>query len=414
MTIRRFATRSCWLAGAIALAFGSLTSAQAQHATPRASVTYTVLHNFAGGPDGSDPSAVTPAGDGGYYGTTYSGGDMDCHSGWGCGVVFKLAPDGTETVLYSFVGGTDGDGPGEVLLDERGNLYGTTTYGGELDCGFGNGCGVVFELAPDGTETVLHAFTEADGEFVNSPLARDKQGNLYGTTYSTTKPCPSGGGKSCGTVFKLASDGTYTTLYTFTDGADGAFPNGNLALDGAGNLYGATETGGIDNNGVIFELTPDGTFVTLYAFMGGADGSAPLGGVVRDADGNLYGTTQYGGLTVCGRFSNCGTVFKLAPSGIHTVLYAFKGDKDGAYPQATLIRNPIDGALYGTTSWGANKTRSGSVFLIRPNGNEQTVHRLNGPESHTALVKGQGGQLIGIDSGGINGNGMIYSLQMTE
>src|SRR6185437_10047295 len=418
MTICRVATRSCWLAGVIVLAFGSFVTAEAQEVAPQA-LTFSVLHDFAGAPnDGAGPAAaVTPAGDGSYYGTTSWGGNgSSCDSN--CGVVFKLAPDGSETVLYNFAGGANGSYSINVIPDEQGNLYGITVYGGDMDCDSGFGCGVVFELTPDGTETVLHTFS-GDDESPSGPLIRDADGNLYGTTYSgDINVCSEE--HHCGTVFKLAPDGTYTRLHNFVGGAGGVAPNGVLIRDRAGNLYGEALNGGFNNHGVIFKLKPDGTYIVLYAFMGGADGWLPEGGLVGDQDGNFYGTTYSGGLAVCGKNSNCGTVFKLAPNGTHTVLYTFKGGSDGVHPQSALYRSPQTSALYGTTLSGGKKgcnTSCGTVFVVRPDGSEQVLHRFDGNDGANPianLVKGQGSQLIGTTwFGGANNDGVIYSLQMT-
>jgi len=407
------------LAGVIVLAFGSFVTAEAQEVAPQA-LTFSVLHDFAGAPnDGAGPAAaVTPAGDGSYYGTTSWGGNgSSCDSN--CGVVFKLAPDGSETVLYNFAGGANGSYPINVIPDEQGNLYGITVYGGDMDCDSGFGCGVVFELTPDGTETVLHTFS-GDDESPSGPLIRDADGNLYGTTYSgDINVCSEE--HHCGTVFKLAPDGTYTRLHNFVGGAGGVAPNGVLIRDRAGNLYGEALNGGFNNHGVIFKLKPDGTYIVLYAFMGGADGWLPEGGLVGDQDGNFYGTTYSGGLAVCGKNSNCGTVFKLAPNGTHTVLYTFKGGSDGVHPQSALYRSPQTSALYGTTLSGGKKgcnTSCGTVFVVRPDGSEQVLHRFDGNDGANPianLVKGQGSQLIGTTwFGGANNDGVIYSLQMTE
>ena len=201
--------------------------------------------------------------------------------------MFKLAPnpDGTwtERVLYSFTGGADGLIPlAGLVFDAAGNLYGTTGYGGA------DGSGVVFKLAPnpDGTwtESVLYSFTGyADGSIPGAGLIFDPTGNLYGTTTSggpfSAGECPAG----CGVVFKLAPnpDGTWTesVLHSFT-GADGQYPRAGLVFDVAGNLYGTTNGGGPDNDGVVFKLKPnlDGTWTesVLYSFKDGADGGFPV------------------------------------------------------------------------------------------------------------------------------------------
>jgi uncharacterized repeat protein (TIGR03803 family) len=275
----------------------------------------TVLHSFAGAPgDGANPSAGLIADSkGNLFGTTVLGG------AFASGVVFKLAPGGSETVLYSFTGGSDGAGPAAGLIaDSSGNLYGTASGGGASNAG------VVFKLGPGGTETVLHSFTGgSDRASSVAGLIADGSGNLYGTTEAGGR---SGSGcivVGCGVVFKLGPDGTETVLHAFT-GSDGANPQAGLIADGSGNLYGTTYAGGGSNAGVVFKLSPSGTETVLYTFTGGSDGGFPLAGLIADSSGNLYGTTAGGGAQppVCGG-GGCGVVFKLSPSGTETVLYSF-------------------------------------------------------------------------------------------
>lgn len=215
------------------------------------------------------------------------------------GVVFKLSiKDGFETVLHSFTGGSDGSGPyGTLIADRAGNLYGTTSAGGASNYG------VVFKIAPDGTETVLYSFTAGpDGDTPYGGLVLDKAGNLYGTTGL-------GGGHGEGAVFKLAPDGTESVLYSFTGGADGGLPVGSLLMDKKGNLYGTTYSFGTNDNGAVFKVAPDGTETTLHTFTGGTDGSQPWGGLI-ETGGYLYGTTTLGGGTGCGG-TGCGTIFRV-------------------------------------------------------------------------------------------------------
>jgi uncharacterized repeat protein (TIGR03803 family) len=234
--------------------------------------TETVLHSFTAGSDGANPVAGLIAdGNGNLYGTTsIGGGGSVC--GAGCGVVFRVSPSGTETVLYSFMGGSDGISPTAGLIADSsgGNLYGTIEYGGHFSaetcllpflCYFING-GTVFKLSPGGTETVLHNFGGgSDGIFPAAGLIADSSGNFYGTTYL-------GGAPGYGTVFKIAPGGTETVLYSFCSlpsCSDGAIPVAGLIADSSGNLYGTTEVGGASNDGVVFELTGTG-FVPVIPF----------------------------------------------------------------------------------------------------------------------------------------------------
>jgi len=179
----------------------------------------------------------------------------------GCGIVFKLSPDGTLTVLYDFTGGSDGAQPAGLVRDAAGNLYGTTAVGGDLSCGFSNsGCGTVFKLSPGGVLTVLHSFTgPPDGEEPGSRLIRDAAGSLYGTTsYGGDAACASATG-NCGTVFKVDASGNETVLHAFAGKPDGEAPFGSLVQDGAGNLFGTTRLGGDANDdGTVFKIDTAG------------------------------------------------------------------------------------------------------------------------------------------------------------
>ncbi len=300
----------------------------------------TVLYSFTGGTDGGDPNAGVirdPAGN--LYGTTLHGGTADE------GVVYKLDTAGVETVLYSFSGGPDGGNPySGVIRDSAGNLYGTTYYGGTAG-------GVVYKLDPSGDFKVLHTFTGPDGTYPYAGLIGDSAGNLYGTTWG-------GGAAGHGVVFKLnPARNNYTVLHSFTGGADGSDPNAGVMRDSAGNLYGTTWAGGAAGLGVVYELDAAGNNKVLHSFTNGADGAGPIAGVIRDAAGNLYGTTRFGGA------ANAGVVYKLDPAGNETVLHAFTGGDDGGGPFAGVIRGPA-GNLFGTTTFGGTKG-GGVVFMLQ-------------------------------------------------
>ncbi len=228
-----------------------------------------------------------------------------------------------ETVLHAFTEGGDGGFPDAgLLVDEQGNLYGTTVHGGDsTNCQ--NGCGAVVKLTPGGAELVLYSFCPqsqcADGEQPYAALIEDKAGNLYGTTYL-------GGAHNLGAVFRLAPDGSESVLYSFSGSSgDGAYPLASLIADSAGNFYGTTSGGGDDHKckqlgigcGTVFRLAPDGTETVLYRFNGGKDGANPYAGLIMDKAGNLYGTTLFGGAR------DSGTAYKLAPDGAESVLSQF-------------------------------------------------------------------------------------------
>ncbi|MGO9432782.1 MAG: choice-of-anchor tandem repeat GloVer-containing protein [Terracidiphilus sp.] len=272
-----------------------------------------IIHSFTGGSDGSIPTSQLVFDESGnLYGTTTGGGT-------GFGDVFELTPSNggwTETVLYTFTGRGDGDNPwSNVVLDSASNIYGTTVNGGALVCG------TVFQLTPSGSswvETVLHNFTGfGDGCHPYAGVILDHAGNLYGTTVDTTL---SGG---VGTVFELSAGNgqwSYRSLYSFTtvpsgfgsqctDGGAGTGPTGNLIMDSAGNLYGTTSGDGAFGWGNVFKLTPSNgewIYTSLYDFTGGSDGGAPCGAAALDARGNLYGSTILGG-------TNFGVVWEITP-----------------------------------------------------------------------------------------------------
>jgi uncharacterized repeat protein (TIGR03803 family) len=284
--------------------------------------------------------------------------------GVGWGTVFKLDPSGKETVLHSFTDNfSDGASPfGSVIMDAAGNLYGTTYVGG------GHGYGTVFKLEPSGTETVLHSFTDgADGSLPSGNLIMDADGNLYGVAdYGGNSSCSNVGHPSgCGTVFKLAPSGTLTVLYSFTGGSDGADPSGGLIMDATGNLYGTTWGGGAYGYGTVFKLDSSGKETVLHSFQS-SDGSGPSSGLIMDAKGNLYGTTYSGG--AYGK----GTVFRLDSLNNETVLYSFTGGSDGWNPFGGLVMD-AKGNLYGTT-WGGGAYGYGTVFKLDSSGKETVLH----------------------------------------
>jgi len=306
-----------------------------------------VLYTFTGGADGGGPIAgVVRDEAGNLYGTTFEGGSDRS------GVVFKLDRTGKETVLYSFTGGEDGNGPSAGLMrDVAGNLYGTTFGGGS------NGSGVVFRVDRTSKESVLYSFTGGvDGGSPSTDLVEDKEHNLYGTTGGGGDlSCALGNGFGCGVVFKLDRTGKETVIHSFTGGADGAFPFAGLVRDEAGNLYGTAAGGGFVGAGVVFKLDRTGQETVLYSFTGGADGGSPIADLVRDDEGNLYSTTSAGGDLGCfGGGSQCGVVFKLDRRGKETVLYTFTGGTDGGYNFDGLVRDEM-GNIFGATGYGGDQ-----------------------------------------------------------
>ncbi|MGA7356947.1 MAG: choice-of-anchor tandem repeat GloVer-containing protein, partial [Candidatus Cybelea sp.] len=262
----------------------------------------TVLHSFAGGPDGFGPDAGLLDVNGTLYGTTINGGTVND------GTVFAITTTGTETVLHSFAGNPDGAHPYAGLINVNGTLYGTTTSGGA--CGSRGGCGTVFTIAPSGAETVLYSFKggSADGKYPTQADLLDVNGTLYGTTKH-------GGANDRGTVFSLTTSGEETVVHSFGGSRDGVFPYGGL-IDVNGTLYGTTSNGGSVSCGVRY--------------------------------GDIHG---------------CGTVFKTTTSGKESVLHSFGAAKDGRYPYAGLVS--VNDTLYGTTTAGGAHN-AGTVFSLSP------------------------------------------------
>jgi uncharacterized repeat protein (TIGR03803 family) len=321
-------------------------------------------------------------------------------------------------VLHSFAGGLkDGSSPfGGVILGVAGNLYGTTEHGGTSGkCGFA-GCGTIFKLTSSGSLKVLHSFAgpPGDGAIPLGGLIRDGAGNLYGTTNTggTSSVCGSAG---CGTIFELTAGGTEKVLHNFAGfPTDGATPEAGLVRDAAGNLYGTTRFGGDTHTcgtfgcGTIFKLTPSGTESVLYSFPGPPDGKEPLGGLIQDAAGNFYGTTGFGGA-----FQN-GDVYELTSDGIESVLHSFAGHPtDGTIPRGDLIRDSA-GNLYGTTGGGGASNNCGAdgcgaIFQLTPGGTETILHSFAGPPAdglapYAGLIPDSAGNLNGTTAGGASSN----------
>ncbi len=413
-----------------------------------------VLYSFQGGTDGATPTgAVVFDKAGNLYGATQNGGASTCLSPYNCGTVYRLTPPAqtggvwTETVLYVFRGYAAGDGAtpeGGLVIDDAGNLYGVTGYGGTGTClllGGAVGCGTVYELSPPiqagdpWTETVLYSFQNVNDGYVGySDLVFDKAGNLYGATLfgggkGTT--CDSLYGGQCGTVFELSppkvNDGHWTekVLHRFAGpppGAqygDGALPNGGLVLDSAGVVYGTTYQGG--NNvqgqceggtegtgcGTVFALVPPAkkggqwTEKLLHVFRNGEDGSQPGAGLVFDSEGSLYGGAEGGA-------KGGGIVFRLTPTSSQqwsgAVLYEFALAPDGGVAP-TVAGFDRRGNLYGTTGNGPSELLDGSVFRLSPRKEQEGVWAVDILHGFTSEPDGTfpNPQLVSDRSGNIYG-----------
>jgi uncharacterized repeat protein (TIGR03803 family) len=391
--------------------------------------TETILHTFEG-PDGSFvPSGLVFDAAGNLYGTTEEGG------AFGKGTIFELSPSlgGTWnfTLLYSFTGGADGNGPyGTLTIDSAGNLYGCAAGGA-------NELGTAFEFARSSegqwTLTVLYSFGAYPGDSTGpAGLIFGPDGNLYGATYSGgTGTCVGG----CGSVFELATSASgqwnETVLYSFAGRTDGDHANASLVFDGQGNLYGTTSQGGKlgyclnDGCGTVFELMPaQGGLWTeqIIHWFNGREGGFPEAGLTIDSSGNLYGTTQVGGLVPCDTgLGGCGLVFRLKPLGsggwFYTVLHKFGGGSsgDGANPVAGLVFDK--GSLYGTTfAGGSTSPGFGAVFQLEERGGQfvETVYGnfggSNGEHPTAPVVLDSQGRVYGTTTNSVPGDGIVFEL----
>ncbi len=369
---------------------------------PAQALTETVLYSFTGVSDGKIPSGLLADASGTLYGTTQTGGAS------GFGTVFSLPPSGQMTVLHDFRGGADGAAPSlraSLIRDSAGNLYGTTILGGASNHG------TVFEITAGGSEKILYSFTgPTDGANPQAGLVQDAKGNFYGTTLA-------GGAFGAGTVFKLTQAGKEQVLYSFTGGADGAAPVAPLVLDALGNLYGSASLGGgfykhcpQRGCGVIFKITPAGTEKVLWQFLKFDYGVSPQAPVLLDANGNVFGTTFTGGP------SGYGLLFMITPAGQQVWLHYFRDHNltgDGGYPIGPFVQD-AKGNFYGVTYKGGTHNQ-GTVFMCTPNHVETVLYNFTGasdgglPQSGLA-ADAQGNYYGTTLSGGAFGKGTIFKL----
>jgi uncharacterized repeat protein (TIGR03803 family) len=381
-------------------------------------ITESQLYTFSssGNTDGDGPDgALIQATDGNFYGATELGGAN------GGGTVFKITSSGMLTTLHSFcsqAGCTDGQSPQAPFIQATdGNIYGVAGGGAY-------GEGMVFKITYGGTLTTLYSFCShgndycPDGIGPNAALIQATDGNFYGTTAHGGAGANIAG-YAGGTVFKITPSGTLTTLYSFcsqTDCTDGAGPAALIqATDG--NFYGTTAGGGAPNEGTVFKITPVGTLTTLHSFCSQTDctdGNVPRAPLIQANDGNLYGTTEDGGA------NGDGMVFKITPGGTLTTLYNFcsqTGCTDGGHPVAALIQ-ATDGNFYGTTD-GGGAYGGGTAFKMTPGGTLTTLHSFcsqgndycpDGFALTAALIQATDGNFYGVTDGGANENGTVFRL----
>jgi uncharacterized repeat protein (TIGR03803 family) len=364
-------------------------------AAAHAGTSFTTLYNFQGSPDGGNPQGRLIADStGNLYGTTEFGGVADL------GVLFKLAPGGNESVLFSFTFGNDGARPqGGLLRDKKGDLFGGTNGSGK------NGLGTLFELTAAGALKVLYSFPRSS--HANSPngdLLEDAAGSLYGTA--------GGGTEAVGVVFRFTRPNAFTVLHTFTGtGGDGASPFSGLVGDPQGTMYGATLQGGDANCncGVVYSVTSAGTTMILHGFTGAPnDGANPADAPLQLSDGSLVGVSETGGSV------GLGTIYKILPDGTESVLHNFVGaPADGNLPAGRLVADPR-GNLYGVASRGGAND-DGVVFELSSTGHFSILHSFtNGADGGipvAGLLRGAKNAFYGTtNSGGSAGNGTVFEI----
>jgi uncharacterized repeat protein (TIGR03803 family) len=307
----------------------------------------------------------------------------------GYGTIFVVGPDGNRVDLYSFTGGVDGNSPFASLMPASdGYLYGTAQFGGT------NGYGTIFRFATNGVLTPLYSFTAGnDGNLPAAAMVQGLDGSFYGTTFN-------GGTYGNGNIFKYVTNGAVTTLYSFTGFADGGYPQAALVQGANGTLYGASSS-------TIFSLSlaTNGVFTTLHSFTGGSDGGSPSS-LIQALDGYLYGTTAMGGV------SNAGTFFRIATNGNFLSIYSFSNNLVGNSPSAGLLQY-ADNKLYGSTAYGG-AYNAGTLFSTTTNGSLTTLvtfDGFDGANPQAPLVTGPDGALYGTTlNGGLNGNGTVFRL----
>ena len=356
----------------------------------------TVLHIFGSGADGATPDSVIQGKDGNFYGVTTNGGT------YGYGTVFEITPAGVETVLYSF-GATvvsggffdDGESPSGIMQANDGNFYVTCEGGGK------HGYGSIVKLTPAGAESLLYSFSDgSDGGYPTGALTQATDGNFYGTASA-------GGASGQGAVFKMSPSGSESAIYSFTAGADGSSPIQGLIQATDGNLYGITYGSGANGWGTVFRVTLAGSESVVYAFTNGSEGSFPRFGVIQGTDGNLYGMTEQGGQY----FQNGGgTLFKLTLGGALTVVHSFGAQGDANLPFGALVQGR-DGSFYGTTTTDSTTLGKGTVFKVTPTGVETILYSFNGgaqdgDEPGGPLIQGNDGALYGTTQFGGSSSGL--------
>jgi uncharacterized repeat protein (TIGR03803 family) len=371
----------------------------------RASVVLTTLYSFGtstNGDDGSYPiSGLVEGNDGNFYGMTDGGGSPSFGEP---GTVFQISAKGVLTTLYSF-GGNDGGLQsifplGGLARGSDGYFYGTTSDGGAPDPVFASGS--VFRISTNGDFSTLYSFTGThDGLGLDAGLLQGTDGYFYGTTSY-------GGTNGYGTVFKISTNGALTSLYSFTGGNDGAEPEAALVQGSDGYIYGTTLLGGArgsyEGYGTVFKVSTNGALTSLYSFTGSVDGAEPQAALMQGTDGYLYGTTP-------------GSVFKISTNGVLTTLSSFGGNYRAGGAAGLVLAS--DGYFYGTADDAGPYTNQdgqcGAIFKISTNGVLTSLYSFtcgpDGSQPSTGMVQGGDGSFYGTThSGGQGGAGTVFRL----
>jgi hypothetical protein len=427
--------RPLLLVFAVAVA-ASLTdcSSQQSRVVPSAATatkTESLLHSFGGGNDGAYPKPSLVALNSLFFGTTGNGGNGGCAKVGGCGTAYTVDAKGNYTVIATFKSGTDGEAPGQLLLDGT-TLYGTTSYGGSSGCtlkhGNTTGCGTIFQLSPSGTETVLYRFPgAAQGALPASGLTK-LNGLFYGETAAGGKDgCYYADQPGCGLIYSVTKSGEVKVIYSFAGGIDASSPVSGLTAY-KGDLYGTGTAGGRNPScgttssytcGAVFKVTTSGTETVLHRFTGTkGDGAYPDTALVL-LDGKFYGTTATGGTQDCaitGYFMGCGTVFEITPSGTERTIHNFGKGSDGRYPTGLFV---LHGVLYGTTAGGGDGCEAyacGTFFKMTPSGHETILYSFPGKPNAAGPSSPflyQNGTFYGVSQGGgSQGLGTVFGLTL--
>ena len=322
---------------------------------------------------------------GNLYGAAGGGSHSD-------GTIFKVSPAGSVTTIYNFIGGNNGSQPvAGVVRDSAGNFYGTTSGGGA------SGGGVVFKVTPSGKETVLYSFPT--GTFESFPVAVDSSGNVYGYSYNHNQ--------SYGLMFEITPTGSYSVLYNFCslpNCADGSLPTGSPIIDKSGNLYGTASAGGDFNYGVVFTVSAQHVYSVLYSFVGVADSGTPIGKLTQVASGLMYG---------CASGDDSGTsgaIFTITSSGAFSTVYSFTGGVDGYGPVGPLISDS-SGNVYGVTVNYSSFDAGAVLFEISPEGAETTIYTAGEAGAIPEIAMDKSGDFYGETYfGGPKHLGTIYKL----